>query len=288
MSGTWRVAAVQTDVALGDLAANRAMLVAKTREAAAAGAKLVVFPECAVTGYGFRNRADAVACGESVDGPSVSLLSDACATLGTFVAFGFLETSGERLFNSCALVGPNGLVACYRKVHLPCIGADRFTDPGDRPFAVHDLGGLKVGLHICFDGSFPESARVMALQGADAILLPTNWADKAIRMARLVPRTRAFENHLYFVAVNRVGTEPNDGYHYVGHSSISDPVGDLLAIAEHDREEILYADLDPTAARQKRIVHCVGEYEIDRVNWRRPDLYGPLVEGTPFPGHKQK
>ena len=75
-----------------------------------------------------------------------------------------LERDGARLFNACALVGPTGLVANYRKIHLPFLGVDRFTTPGDRPFAVHDLGGLRVGMTICYDGSFPESARVLMLQ----------------------------------------------------------------------------------------------------------------------------
>ena len=61
-----------------------------------------------------------------------------------------------------------GFVAGYRKIHLPCLGADRFTDPGDRPFAVHDLGGLRLGMNICFDGSYPESARILTLLGADS------------------------------------------------------------------------------------------------------------------------
>ena len=57
--------------------------------------------------------------------------------------------------------------------------------------------------------------------------------------------------------------------------------------ADHDGEAILYADVDPAAARAKKVIHCVGEYEIDRVNWRRPDLYGPLLNGSVFAGHKQ-
>jgi predicted amidohydrolase len=164
---------------------------------------------------------------------------------------------------------------------------DRFTDPGDRPFAVHDLGGLRVGVAICFDGSFPETVRVMALQGADLVVLPTNWSENAIKNATLVSRVRAFENHIYYAAVNRVGDEA--GYHYVGHSSVSDFNGDFLAYADHDREAILYAEIDPEAARKKKVVHCAGEYEIDRLNWRRPELYAPLVEpqAEPFVGHRR-
>jgi predicted amidohydrolase len=283
---TWRIAAVQTDCRLGAVAANVATVRAKLGEAAANGAKLVLFPECVLTGYGFASRADTLAAAEPLPGPSTDAIAEDCVRLGVWAVFGLLERDGDKVYNACALVGPAGFVAGYRKLHLPCLGADRFTDPGDRPFAVHDLGGLVLGMNICFDGSFPESSRVLSLLGADVVVLPTNWADAAMRMATLVPRCRAFENHVYYVAVNRVGNE--SGFHYIGHSSISDFRGDHLAYAPDDREKILYADVDPVAARQKRVVTCAGEYEIDRVNWRRPDVYGPVLgpTPTPFTGHR--
>lgn len=282
---TWKIAAVQTDCRLADVPANREALRRKLAEAAGNGAKLIVFPECATTGYGFESRAEATACAEPLPGPTSEAIAADCAKLGVWCVYGMLESAGGKLFNTCALIGPNGFVAGYRKAHLPCVGADRFTDPGDRPFAVHDLGGLVIGIQICFDGSFPEASRVQTLLGADLLLLPTNWADKAMKMATWVPRVRALENHVYFCAVNRVGTE--SGYHYIGYSGICDAVGDTLASADHDGEAILYADVDPAAARAKKVIHCVGEYEIDRVNWRRPDLYGPLLSGPVFDGHKQ-
>jgi predicted amidohydrolase len=283
---TWKVAGVQMDSRLGDKAGNLAAVRTRLAEAADAGARLAVFPECVLTGYCFTSRAEVAKVAESVPGPSTDAVAADCARRNVWAIYGLLESAGGRLFNTAAVVGPTGQVATYRKLHLPCLGADRFTDPGDRSFAVHDLGGLRVGVHICFDGSFPESARVMTLLGADLIVLPTNWADNALRMATLVPRVRAFENHVYHLAVNRVGVE--GGYHFIGHSSMCDYLGDYLGYADHDREAIVYADVDPEAARRKRVVHCVGEYEIDRVNWRRPDVYGPLVEGDVFGGHFNK
>lgn len=280
---TWKLAAVQCDSRLADKPANLRTVTAKLDAAAAAGANLVLFPECVLTGYGVTDRRHAVSLAETLPGPATEEVAAVCRRRNLFAVFGLLERDGDRLFNSCALVGPAGFVAGYRKIHLPCVGADRFTDPGDRPFAVHDLGGLRLGVNICFDGSFPESSRILTLLGADLVALPTNWAEKAIKMATLVPRVRAFENHIYYAAVNRVGTEA--GFRYIGHSSISDFGGEYLRYADHDREETLYADLDPEAARRKNTVHCVGEYEIDRVNWRRPDVYGPLVDGAPHRGH---
>ena len=284
----WKVAGVQMDCRLGDRDANLTAMLGHLAVAADAGAKLVVFPECALAGYGFPDRAAATAVAESIPGPSTEAISVECAKRNVWVVYGLLERDGDRLFNSCALIGPMGYYATYRKIHLPCVGADRFTDPGDRPFAVHDLGGMKIGIGICFDGSFPESARIQTLLGADLLLLPTNWAEKALRMATLVPRVRALENHVYHLAVNRVGDEA--GYHYIGHSSACDYSGDVLAYADHDREAILYCDVDPEAARKKKVVHCVDEYEIDRVNWRRPEMYGELTAPTttPFDGHQKK
>ena len=279
----WRIAGVQIDCRLGDIAGNLAAIRRHLAAAADAGARLVVFPECALTGYGFPDRATAQKCAEPVPGPATDAVAADCARREVWAAFGLLESSGGKLFNSCALVGPTGFVAVYRKLHLPCLGVDRFTDPGDRPPAVHDLGGLKVGPLICFDAGFPEAARVLALLGVDLIVLPTNWTPAAIKNATLVNRVRAFENHVYFLSVNRVGTEA--GYAYCGHSSVCDYNGDFLALADHDREAVVFADVDPDAARRKKVVHCAGEYEIDRVNWRRPEMYGPLVEGEPFRGH---
>ena len=154
----WKIAGVQMDCRLGETAANLAVLRRRLREAAARGARLVVFPECALTGYGFRNKEEARSHAETLPGPASDAVAADCRELGTWAAFGLLERDGDRLFNACALVGPGGLVASYRKVHLPFMGVDRFATPGDRPFAVHDLGGLRVGLNICYDGSFPEAA----------------------------------------------------------------------------------------------------------------------------------
>ncbi len=289
MATTWTVAGVQHDCRLGDAAGNRATVLRKLDEAADRGAKLVVFPECAITGYGFRSRGDAVLAAEPVPGPTTDALAAACARRGVWAVVGLLEldqTAGK-LFNTCVLVGPSGFFASYRKVHLPCVGADRFTDPGDRPFAVHDIGGLRVGMNICFDGSFPESARVMTLLGADLIVLPTNWAENARRMAELVSAARAWENHIYYLAVNRVGREGD--FRYIGLSSAADYLGASLGFAPEGEDGMLVFDVDPAAARAKKVVHCAGEYEIDRVNWRRPELYGPLVErfGEPFLGHNK-
>ncbi len=289
MPETWTVAGVQMNCTLGDRAANTAAIIRKLNEAADRGARLIVFPECILTGYGFDSRDHARSAAETLPGPATDAIAKECrARRGVSAVFGLLESTRDgKLFNAAELVGPSGFVAGYRKVHLPCLGADHFTDPGDRPFAVHDLGGLKIGMSICFDGSFPETARILTLLGADLVVLPTNWATNARKMAELVSPARGWENHIYFLAVNRVGDE--SGFHYIGLSSAADYHGNVMHFACEDAEELFTIEVNPAAARQKRVVHCHGVFEIDRVNWRRPELYGPLVENPgQFTGHFNK
>ncbi|HZT81002.1 MAG TPA: carbon-nitrogen hydrolase family protein [Gemmataceae bacterium] len=272
----WKIAAVQMNCQLGNVPANLAAVRARFRGAAAAGARLVLFPECVLSGYGFESKEEAWPHAEPLPGPATEALAADCRAANAFAAFGLLERDGDRLFNACALVGPAGLVASYRKAHLPCLGVDRFTTPGDRPFAVHDLGGLRVGLTICYDGSFPEASRVLTLLGADLIALPTNWPTDAWRNPRFVVQTRALENHVYYAAVNRVGEER--GFRFIGQSRIVDCSGDLLAATGDDGEAVLVAEIDPTRARNKRVVNVPGKYEVDRVGDRRPELYGRMTE----------
>jgi predicted amidohydrolase len=271
----WKIAAVQMDCAFADKARNIESVRARLHEAVTKGARLVVFPECALPGYCYESKDEARPHAETIPGPATQTLAADCAKLDAFCVVGLLESAGDKLFNACTLIGPTGVVANYRKVHLPFLGVDRFTTPGDQPFAVHDIGGLKVGMNICYDGSFPEAARCLMLLGADLIVLPTNWPTGAIGTARTLIPARAMENHVYYAACNRVGTER--GFRFIGMSRILGPTGDFLAVSENDEAAILYADIDPDKARNKHLVHMAGKYELHRTRDRRPALYGPIV-----------
>jgi 5-aminopentanamidase len=272
----WKIAAAQIDCRLGDKAHNLEVVKAKLDEAAGQGARLVVFPECALTGYCFDSKEEAWPHAEPLPGPSSEVLAAECRQRGVWAVVGLLERSGKDLFNACALIGPDGLAAVYRKIHLPYLGVDRFTTPGDRPFAVQDLGGLRIGMSICYDGSFPESARVLMLLGADLVLLSTNWPTGAVSTIKYLIQARALENQVFFAAVNRVGEER--GFRFVGMSRIVDCNGELLAASTADAAEILYADIDPDRARAKHIVKIPGKYELHRTADRRPEMYQPLCE----------
>jgi predicted amidohydrolase len=260
---------------LGRLGENLERILVGLGEAADAGAQLAVFPECALSGYGFSSKKEGLAHAVRVDGPEVATVADLAARTGCGCVFGLLERDGAKLYNACALVGPAGILGVYRKVHLPFLGIDMFADPGDRPFAVHDLGGLRVGMHICYDGSFPETARILTLLGADLVVLPTNWPTHSECAAEHMIPTRSMENTVYVMAVNRVGEE--SGFRFIGSSSIADPSGKVLARAGAG-EEVIAAAVDPQKARNKHLVRVPGRHEINRIADRRPRFYGPLVD----------
>lgn len=271
-----KIAGVQMDVALGDVAGNLVRIEDFLGETARARAALTIFPECAVTGYCFESLEHGRALAQPIPGPATEHIVAVCRRLGGNCIFGMLESDGERVFNAAVLVGPNGVIGSYRKVHLPYLGIDRHTTPGDRPFAVHEAGGVRIGMNICYDAAFPEAARCLALLGADLIALPTNWPPGAQCMAANTIASRAMENGVYYAAVNRVGEEA--GFGFIGRSSICAPNGSVLAAAGGAGEEILYADIDPTLARRKHIIRVENKHEINRLADRRPEMYGPLVE----------
>ncbi|MFO0889326.1 MAG: carbon-nitrogen hydrolase family protein [Isosphaeraceae bacterium] len=276
-----RVAGVQMEPKLGELGENLSRIQSWLEAAASSGANLAVFPECALSGYGFGSREQGLDHAVAIDGPEVGRIADLTERTGCGCLFGFLERDGNRLFNACALIGQGKLLGSYRKVHLPFLGVDMFADPGDRPFAVHEYLGLRIGMHICYDGSFPEAARVMTLLGADLLALPTNWPTHSECAAEHMIPTRAMENTVYVMAVNRVGEE--SGFRFIGSSSIADPSGAIIARAGTDAEELFFAEIEPARARRKHLVRVPGRHEINRIGDRRPEFYGllatPIVPG---------
>lgn len=262
------------DIEFANHSANLEKTIVRLRETVAKGAQLTVFPECTFSGYCFESLEEARPFSEGLDGPTLTAVGKVCKELNTQVVVGFLERDEDRVFNALALIGAAGVLGSYRKAHLPYLGVDRFTTPGDREFSVTDTGELKVGLNICYDSSFPEASRALALAGADLIALPTNWPPTSGRTADFIPNARALENHVYFMAINRIGTER--GFEFIGKSKICDPSGADLAFANHADEAILYAEIDPEWARNKHLCNIPGEHEVHRMNDRRPDLYRPL------------
>ena len=275
MSELWKVAGVQMNVAFAEPEHNLQRMLRELEATAQQGARLTVFPECALTGYCFDNLQEAAPYAEPIPGPSSQQIADACQRLNMHCVFGMLEKADSQVFNAAVLVGPQGVIGSYRKIHLPYLGVDRFVAPGDRPFAVHAADPAKIGMHICYDGAFPEAVRAMMLQQADVVVLPTNWPPGAENMAEYMINTRAMENCVYYMAINRVGEER--GFRFIGRSRICDIHGNTMAQTAHTEEAVLYAELDLSLARNKRIVRVPGRHVIDRLKDRRPEMYSDLV-----------
>jgi predicted amidohydrolase len=271
-----KIALAQIDVEIGRPDANRRRIVERIREAA--DAQLIIFPECAVTGYCFDSLEEAAQFAEPLDGESAETIAAACNETGAYAIVGFIEREGSAYYNAAMVAGPQGVAISYRKVHLPFLGVDRFLTRGNRGFEVISLPFGRVGVNICYDSSFPEAARALKLMGAELIALPTNWPPGARRNPDFVINTRALENHINFAAVNRVGEER--GWPFIGRSIAVDFNGDTLIEAGGEREETLYCEFDLAAANNNRIINLAGSYEIDRLADRRPEFYGEISRAS--------
>jgi predicted amidohydrolase len=275
MAGTVTIAGVQMEPRIFEKDANLHHAVNLATEAASAGARLIILPEAALTGYCFSSLNEAKPLAEAIPGPSTDVLSELCQELNIFLIIGMIEVDGDDYYNVAAFIGPEGVVGRYRKIHLPYLGLDRFVTPGNEPFRVYDTAIGRVGISICYDANFPESARIMAISGADIIALPTNWPQGRETIPSLVVPTRAFENRVFFAAVDRVGEER--GFRFLGNSTIAAPTGEILTRAGPIAEETIYAEVDLEQARRKHVVIKPGEFEIDPIGHRRPELYGDLA-----------
>src|SRR6266511_3451939 len=269
-----RVAVAQMEPKLGEKGRNLEACLARLEEAAGAGAELLVLPECALPGYMFDSAEEAMPFAEEIPGASTEVLEQACRRLGVHVVCGLLERDGDLLRNAAVLVGPDGLVGSYRKTHLPFLGVDRFTAPGDE-LHVFDTPLGRIGLEICYDLRFPEVTRTLALRGAEIVAHPTNFPMAAKVQTELITLARAAENRIYLLTANRVGKERTG--EFCGWSQIVDPYGTRLAEADETEEALLVAEVDVEKARDKDYV-IPGEYELYLFGHRRPELYEALVE----------
>lgn len=275
MVETVRIACCQLNVAFGDPVANAGLVVAHLVDLARRGVQLAVFPECFLTGYCVPSLEAAHGIAIPADHAALREIRTAVQETGCLAVVGFAELCPDgKVANAAALVEPGKPVRIYRKTHLPFLGLDRFVEPGQE-LEVFETAIGRIGILICYDQRPPEPARVLALRGADLIVLPTNWPVGAETSATIVAPTRAAENRVFYAACNRTGTE--HGFDFIGHSGIYDVVGKTLAKAGVE-EAVLIADLDFAEARNKRTVNIPGEYEMAIFDSRRPELYGTLVD----------
>ena len=238
----------------------------------AADADLVVLPELFATGYFFESTSAARSLGESArDGVTTRRLTDWSRHTGATIVAGLVETDGEHLYNSAAVVTPNGWLGTYRKTHLYYQETVHFT-PGGTGFQVwtvtdRERRPYRLGVMICFDWIFPESARTLAMGGADVIAHPSNLVLPHCPDAMPV---RALENGVFTATANRIGTETNgdESLTFIGRSRICSPSAQVLAEAPSAETATIRAEVDVLDARRT----ALNRYN-DRWGDRRPDLY---------------
>lgn len=264
-----RVGVFQFAPTFGDPAGNLARI---ERALSQQRADLWVLPELATTGYQFLDRAEGAALAESVDdGPSIARLRALSSRLGATIVCGFAERAGAGVYNSAVVVAGGEVAGLYRKSHRFEDEVD-WSDAGDTGFRVFDVGGVRLGVMICFDWRFPEAARALALGGAEIIAHPCNLVRP---QAPEVMKTRALENAVFAVTCNRTGDEARRAdrpLSFNGQSQIATPAGELLFRMGRDEEGVTVAEIDLAAARDKRR----GRNHL--FDDRRPELYGALVD----------
>ena len=272
------IACVQFEPQVGAKDATVARSLELIDAAVARGATLVVLPELANSGYVFATRAEAFAAAEPVPGgPTSTAWAAAAAKHGIHIVAGICERDGEKLFNSAVLIGPQGHVGTFRKVHL--WGAENlFFEPGDLGFPVFATPVGRIGMAICYDGWFPESFRLCALQGAELICVPTNWVPIPGQepgrqaMAVTLHMAAAHSNSVFIACADRIGTER--GQPFEGQSVIIAPTGwPLAGPASREAEEIVTATINLADARRAR---CCGEFN-NPLRDRRTDLYAEML-----------
>ena len=245
----FRVAFVQGRPRFGQAAENLERGIAL---AAGIAADLVVLPELWSSGYVFSSHAEVAALAEdSRSGPTARAVHAAARREKRHYVAGFPERHRGRFYNSAMLVGPSGVKAVYRKLHLFEREQEWFS-PGDTPLAVHRVGPARIGMLICFDWRFPETARTLALLGADVIAHPSNLV---YANAQEAMRVRSIENRLATVTANRTGTEtrPGGSVPFTGRSQIIGPRGEVLVRAQKTGESAMAADIDLAVCRDKAL-----------------------------------
>jgi predicted amidohydrolase len=247
-----------------DKPANYAKFERATREAAAKGASIIVTSECYLDGYlGHRKmhpemtQAKLAAIAEPVDGPYVRQAAALARELSIHIVFCFSEWRDARVFNTAALLAPDGSVlGTYSKSHTAPI---ELYEPGSE-FPVWDTPVGRIGLLVCFDRQVPETSRLLALRGAEMILIPAHSPVVDLINEDVMMRVRAYENNAFVVLANPFNT------------LVVNPDGDIIAHeAGSDKEVIVYAHLDLSRRDPDR----------DALTSRRPELYGELAGSDP-------
>jgi predicted amidohydrolase len=213
-------------------------------------ADIIVLPELPFTGYNFKDRQELKSLSEEVKNSSIiEALTKICKDGDFYIVTGFAEKSSEKFFNSSLLIGPEGILHTYRKLHLFNQEKNWF-DPGDIPLQINEIRGVKVGMMICFDWIFPEVFRTLSILGADLICHPSNLVLGYCQQTML---SRCLENSVYAITANRFGADirPHGEIVFTGKSQVVAPKGELLIKAPAKKEALNLVDINIDLARDK-------------------------------------
>lgn len=227
---------------------------------------LLVMPELAFTGYLFSSRSELAGLAEPFPGGETSdFLTRLARNIAGLVVAGVAEKDGDALYNAAVLFGPGGHLGTFRKVHLFNTEKGLFQ-PGNLGFPVFEVDGIKVGMMVCFDWIFPESARSLALAGAQVIAHPANLVLPYCPQAAV---TRALENHVFYLLADRTGRETLDSESlaFIGQSRILGVRGEVLASLDRE-EQVILTTIEPAKADDKSITP-----RNDLFDDRRPSCY---------------
>jgi predicted amidohydrolase len=263
-----KIGLAQIDCAVGNVKANCRRMSGSANQAAGQGCDLVVFPELADVGGDM----DAMlACATPWGEGACAEMQGIARGAGVALIVGLSEKEGDTVYNALAVIDAGGaLVGKYRKCHLfsgEPVFEHRRIRSGDAATVV-ELGGIQIGLSLCYDTRFPEFARVLALRGAQVIVTPAAWPFPRLDHWRLLTTCRAIENQLWVAAVNRVGT---DGpLTFCGASRLIDPWGTAVAGAAEQGESLVVGEIDLNRIADVRSRQHVYPD-------RRPELYGDVA-----------
>ena len=265
-----------------DTAENIAAVSDLVREAAGNGAKLILPPELFEGPYFCRTQDEAhfARALPVTEHPAVAAMQRLAAELEVYIPTSFFEADGHHHYNSLAMIDDQGaILGVYRKSHIPDgpgYSEKFYFRPGNTGFQTYATRYGRVGPAVCWDQWFPETARSLALQGAEILLFPTAIGtephDPELDTSRLWRRAmigHAVSNVVPVVAANRIGTEGDQRFY--GHSFICDERGDILAEFGATETGALTATLDLAQAKRHRA--AFGFFRD-----RRPDLYGRLTQ----------
>src|SRR5262245_44989642 len=236
-----RIAVYQGSAKLLDRAANLARIERLAQASALEQTDLLIVPELFLSGYNMGD--DTPAMAEPADGPSARQAGEIARRHGVALIYGYPEATSEGTYNSAIAIGKDGrAVVNYRKAHLFGDLERRCFVPG-RDVVTAKLGGLTIGLAICYDVEFPEFIRAIVLKGADLIVVPTCLTPPYWEIPTTIVRARAYENQVFMAYSNHVGTERD--FDYIGLSGIVGPDGRDIARAGQNNETLMFATIDP-------------------------------------------